>query len=201
MKEARVGHWSEENRKCNHCGGTSGLKLCSGCHKVWFCSNKCQTKDWKGDHKGACKTRNAHVFVEENAQEAIHEIAQRGFVTGYLPGLYPVFVTKDASTGRLFDVFHYKFAAIGEFRKGQDGSEGLSIVVADPCRVKDARVVFYNRRECPDIERKIATLSKSAVLVTCLSTEQLYYASIDFDGGRNNTRSCRLNIEPFCSND
>lgn len=45
-------------RKCEVCRskgkGDGGLKTCSGCKKVRYCSDECQKKDWKA-HKPKCK--------------------------------------------------------------------------------------------------------------------------------------------------
>jgi hypothetical protein len=44
-------------RECNACGReSSGLKRCSGCHKVWYCSVTCQKSDWV-PHIFECKPR------------------------------------------------------------------------------------------------------------------------------------------------
>jgi hypothetical protein len=39
---------------CAHCGRVDGLKKCSGCHRVSYCSRECQVSDWK-KHKPMCK--------------------------------------------------------------------------------------------------------------------------------------------------
>ncbi|KAL5320205.1 hypothetical protein ACEPPN_011006 [Leptodophora sp. 'Broadleaf-Isolate-01'] len=39
---------------CRTCGNTKGLKLCSGCNSISYCSKECQTKNW-GYHKDVCK--------------------------------------------------------------------------------------------------------------------------------------------------
>lgn len=39
---------------CEFCGNTEGLKLCSKCRSVQYCSVECQTKDWKILHKLNC---------------------------------------------------------------------------------------------------------------------------------------------------
>lgn len=43
------------NEKCANCGGVENTKRCSGCKSVWYCSTKCQTIDWKANHKKQCK--------------------------------------------------------------------------------------------------------------------------------------------------
>lgn len=47
-----------QGRKCEVCRGKGkgdgGLKTCSGCKKVRYCSDECQKKDWK-THKPKCK--------------------------------------------------------------------------------------------------------------------------------------------------
>lgn len=39
--------------KCEACENTTGLKLCSGCKTVRYCSDACSTADWK-KHKKLC---------------------------------------------------------------------------------------------------------------------------------------------------
>eukprot|EP00754_Rhynchopus_humris_P010647 Rhum_TRINITY_DN14164_c9_g1::Rhum_TRINITY_DN14164_c9_g1_i1::g.69106::m.69106 len=45
-------------RKCLHCGVTKGLKLCSKCKKVCFCSQECQTSAWDAGHADVCEDYN-----------------------------------------------------------------------------------------------------------------------------------------------
>ncbi|KAJ3201338.1 hypothetical protein HDU67_001396 [Dinochytrium kinnereticum] len=47
--------------RCHHClrldddGGGRSLRRCSGCRRAWYCSARCQTKDWReGAHKVVC---------------------------------------------------------------------------------------------------------------------------------------------------
>lgn len=40
-------------KHCNNCGTTIGIKRCSGCKAVYYCSPICQTKDYK-IHKNKC---------------------------------------------------------------------------------------------------------------------------------------------------
>ncbi|XP_062229439.1 ubiquitin carboxyl-terminal hydrolase 19-like [Phragmites australis] len=44
----------EEAGPCAKCGGVSSKK-CSGCKRVRYCSQECQTKHWQTDHKFKCK--------------------------------------------------------------------------------------------------------------------------------------------------
>jgi hypothetical protein len=44
-----------EKRRCRVCR-KKGVKACSGCQKVRYCSPKCQKEDWK-NHKPACKSQ------------------------------------------------------------------------------------------------------------------------------------------------
>lgn len=49
------------HKQCAHCGGGgdsgSGLKKCSRCGNVFYCSVACQASDWKNGHKQFCKTK------------------------------------------------------------------------------------------------------------------------------------------------
>ena len=40
--------------RCKNCQTEEGLKKCTGCYYVWFCSVDCQKKTWD-DHKRECK--------------------------------------------------------------------------------------------------------------------------------------------------
>jgi hypothetical protein len=42
---------------CGHCWTVyeEVIKRCSGCKKVHYCGEECQTKDWKGGHSKICK--------------------------------------------------------------------------------------------------------------------------------------------------
>ena len=39
---------------CAACGKMTGLKKCSGCGVVWYCSKECQVSHWRAAHKSAC---------------------------------------------------------------------------------------------------------------------------------------------------
>jgi len=61
-----------ENMTCHACGleeqhVTEGMKRCSKCQKVYYCSRQCQEWDWRvGGHKQVCKDNTASVKSEEN---------------------------------------------------------------------------------------------------------------------------------------
>lgn len=39
---------------CSECNLTEAKYQCSGCHKVKYCSQKCQINNWN-NHKSSCK--------------------------------------------------------------------------------------------------------------------------------------------------
>ena len=46
------------NEPCSQSAGMAGkeaLLRCGGCKSIWYCSRKCQKKDWKAQHKAVCK--------------------------------------------------------------------------------------------------------------------------------------------------
>ena len=48
-----------KNRQCSHCSNKNDiLKKCKRCCKVWYCSDKCQLRDWNV-HKKNCKSKLA----------------------------------------------------------------------------------------------------------------------------------------------
>ena len=58
---------------CNRCGST-GIKVCSGCKKVRYCSRECQKEDWS-DHKQDCK----HHKIEKLKQKRVQLMKQHYF--------------------------------------------------------------------------------------------------------------------------
>ncbi|KAF3329635.1 ubiquitin carboxyl-terminal hydrolase 18-like protein [Carex littledalei] len=57
-------HVSEiEEEICVTCGH-SGSKKCSGCKRVRYCSQQCQTKHWRADHRFKCKQMRLLQNVE-----------------------------------------------------------------------------------------------------------------------------------------
>ncbi len=50
---------------CAQCKVTAGLKLCSGCHSIAFCSRDCQLKFWP-QHKSKCKEVSKHKKKQKN---------------------------------------------------------------------------------------------------------------------------------------
>ncbi|XP_033760721.1 uncharacterized protein LOC117342631 [Pecten maximus] len=52
---------------CGYCGLKAlGLPQCSGCKHIHYCSNECQRKDWKGQHRVKCKEIQRQVQKENN---------------------------------------------------------------------------------------------------------------------------------------
>ena len=48
-EEFGIGHFSERNYKCDHCGiGRNDVVLyeCIGCTRAWYCSMKCHKREW-----------------------------------------------------------------------------------------------------------------------------------------------------------
>ena len=45
-----------EEVSCSCCGSTSDLKKCKKCGLVYYCSRKCQMKDWTARHHSVCST-------------------------------------------------------------------------------------------------------------------------------------------------
>lgn len=57
-----------EEKRCAVCGH-EGLKVCSGCHAIRYCSKEHQKTHWK-EHKNSCKTftiendhKNGHYLI------------------------------------------------------------------------------------------------------------------------------------------
>ncbi|XP_033760841.1 uncharacterized protein LOC117342732 [Pecten maximus] len=51
------------DNQCEECEQRcSDLKRCSGCFQVYYCSRKCQKRNWKSQHRGICKEyQSTHV--------------------------------------------------------------------------------------------------------------------------------------------
>ncbi len=48
--------FSDFSTFCRSCGGLGeGYKCCSKCRSIYYCSVKCQRKDWKSGHKEECE--------------------------------------------------------------------------------------------------------------------------------------------------
>ncbi|KAM9496620.1 deformed epidermal autoregulatory factor 1 homolog isoform 1-T1 [Clarias gariepinus] len=57
---------------CVNCGREASNE-CAGCHKVYYCSNFCQKKDWK-DHQHSCSQPSVTVGVHDEAHIASMEV-------------------------------------------------------------------------------------------------------------------------------
>lgn len=106
LKEVGTGHYFPQAYKCLECAASTKLRMCTGCYHALYCDQECQR--WKTGHKEKCKARTVHVFVEKY-EAALQEIAQNGFIVSlYSARLffidYPVAVTRDPSTGEVFDM-------------------------------------------------------------------------------------------------
>eukprot|EP01084_Bolivina_argentea_P252476 423790_1 len=54
----------KRSKKCDNCGKSNGLSLCSVCQKVYYCSIKCQKIGWKKRHRYACIAKHKpSIFV------------------------------------------------------------------------------------------------------------------------------------------
>lgn len=53
-----VNVYSQQKKKCKVCNATGSLKKCVGCDtkgiSIFYCSEQCQKKDWKKNHKNNC---------------------------------------------------------------------------------------------------------------------------------------------------
>ncbi|TSK13471.1 Protein-glucosylgalactosylhydroxylysine glucosidase [Bagarius yarrelli] len=63
---------SRKDHTCVNCGREASSE-CAGCHKVHYCSNFCQKKDWK-DHQHSCSQPNVAVGVHDEAHIASMEV-------------------------------------------------------------------------------------------------------------------------------
>ncbi|XP_027019685.2 deformed epidermal autoregulatory factor 1 homolog isoform X1 [Tachysurus fulvidraco] len=57
---------------CVNCGREASSE-CAGCHKVYYCSNFCQKKDWK-DHQHSCTQPGVTVGIHDEAHIASMEV-------------------------------------------------------------------------------------------------------------------------------
>ena len=56
------------NPTCRKCSFDEGLKKCTGCYHVWYCSAKCQREDWES-HKEECqKTSKEYKLCTYNKE-------------------------------------------------------------------------------------------------------------------------------------
>jgi len=74
------------------------LKCCSICHLVWYCSQECQRKHWKGGHKKVCRPElKIHKSAERKqakkqakaAAEVRHTMMLEEGITPILPRACP----------------------------------------------------------------------------------------------------------------
>ncbi|KLO12547.1 hypothetical protein SCHPADRAFT_410983 [Schizopora paradoxa] len=65
------------------------LKKCSRCKFVLYCSQICQTKDWKKDHKQNCKAyaKNLEVYRRKADTEHFFDHLVRSDIRRHIPGL------------------------------------------------------------------------------------------------------------------
>jgi len=71
--EQYLGLNQEPDMTCHACGleeqhVTEGMKRCSQCQKVYYCSRQCQEWDWRvGGHKQICKETSEGLLMENNS--------------------------------------------------------------------------------------------------------------------------------------
>lgn len=82
-----------EDKKCAVCGD-EGLKLCTGCYEIRYCSKEHQKLDWK-EHKLQCKTCKekwdievGHHFVASRDLKPGNQTNQHNFLLYYLKIIY-----------------------------------------------------------------------------------------------------------------
>lgn len=67
-------------KDCAMCGAAAAMdrkhKSCARCKVTWYCSNKCQKKHWKGDHKQHCRPP-PRLLTGAHAQAACAEQASQ----------------------------------------------------------------------------------------------------------------------------
>jgi len=82
--------------KCAYCKNTDcGLKVCSSCALVSYCSKECQKQDWKRGHKTVCfkNTGEVRMLVQDDLVDLSSAFAQDFLREHYLdPNLVPMSV-------------------------------------------------------------------------------------------------------------
>jgi MYND finger len=77
--EQYLGLNQEPDMTCHACGleeqhimeGTEGMKRCSQCQKVYYCSRQCQEWDWRvGGHKQVCKEISETLLMDTDGASA-----------------------------------------------------------------------------------------------------------------------------------
>ncbi|MGK3752190.1 MAG: hypothetical protein ACI8RD_004494 [Bacillariaceae sp.] len=81
-EEFGIGHFSEKNHKCEHCGiGRNEVVLyeCIGCTRAWYCSLKCHKRGWS-QHKLICgkinNWRSEPLLVDSDIYHDWKELAK-----------------------------------------------------------------------------------------------------------------------------
>ncbi|OWF42832.1 uncharacterized protein LOC110460583 isoform X3 [Mizuhopecten yessoensis] len=64
------------DQQCEDCEQRApNLKRCGGCYQVFYCSRKCQKRNWKSKHRDACKKFQAtHVTTISTSSDQISSI-------------------------------------------------------------------------------------------------------------------------------
>ena len=77
---------SEQNNEASHgtyktcavCKPEVNNKRCGGCHIKWYCSVRCQSKDWK-NHQAICmKIRNEYEELDKEEEEDMVKLCANG---------------------------------------------------------------------------------------------------------------------------
>lgn len=78
----------QQKKKCKVCNVSGSLKKCNGCDAkgifIFYCSEKCQKKDWKKGHKNHCFSTAIENNEEEKKQEEIEKCKTCGANTSTL---------------------------------------------------------------------------------------------------------------------
>jgi len=133
-------------KTCEHCGTIGGgMSRCGGCRVVFFCSKKCQKKNW-ADHKAICKVRAAShkrlVIIDMSGKHVLH----------FTDPTKPV---RDAFTRGKFDtlsqdlrrhmVATHVISPAEEVLKNVIGREGNIIVKVQISILSSAHMLVYNQ--------------------------------------------------------
>lgn len=121
---------------CATCGvaaAAAKLAKCARCERAWYCSKRCQKKDYKGGHKDRCPSKfqaRCSLLDEGRDMEPLEaDLVEQGYRVIYRrgPGLGgdPVVVLRDPATGELYEALSdQEVCYLGDFK----AKHGLSVL-------------------------------------------------------------------------